>query len=214
MLAKFQLASFISKPFSGIHLSSRAASKLLWLLALVLIVALGVWVNHALAAAASTPTTASAMEPAVKLATGTLSLEGTGDAVDAVSAARLLPLWELLEQLDTSGSAAPQEITAVVEEIQLNMTAAQIKVIDAMKIEQSQPAAAPAAAVSSTKSSTQVASSVGDPMMGGDMPMDSGGPTSLGGSQSTTSGSKTSSATGSSAAIKQVIELLKSKVKS
>ncbi len=54
-----------------------------------------------------------------KLALGTLDLEDTDQAVNASEAARLLPLWELLNQLETSGSAAPAEIKAVLDQIQL-----------------------------------------------------------------------------------------------
>ncbi len=221
MPAKLQLPSVLSKPFRGVRLGANSVKKPLGVLLLVALVAAAAWA-HSTLAASSSPTTSSALAPALKLATGTLKLEGTDQAVDAQAAAKLLPLWELLEQLDTSGSAAPEEITAVVDEIQLNMTAAQVKAIDAMNIDPKQPGVAgsapTSATASSTKSSAQVTSAGGDPMMGGiagsGMPMDGGGPMPSSGSQTTASTTKTSSATPSSMLIKQVIHLLQSKVQS
>jgi len=220
MPAKLQFPSIIPKPFKGLHVKSKAASKPLWLLALATIIALAAWANTAWTSTRS-PTTATALAPALKLAIGTVKLEGTDQAVDSTAAAKLLPLWELLEQLDTSGYAAPEEITAVVEEIQLNMTSAQIKAISAMSIDQSQlgltGGAAPSTGTSSTQSSAQAASIANDPALGGvpgDAPIDGGGPMPSGGSQTTASGSKTSGTSASSAVIKQVIQTLQDKLHS
>jgi hypothetical protein len=74
------------------------------------------------------------LTPEAKLAIATLNLEGTPQAVDAAQAAKLLPLWELLVQLNASNSTAPQEIQAVVDQIRLAMTAAQLQAIDKMQI--------------------------------------------------------------------------------
>ncbi len=216
MTAKLESPLFIPKAIKGFHLTPRAARKSLWLLALAAVIAFAAWANTSLTAASS-PTVATAMVPGLKLAIGTLNLEGTGQAVDSAAAAKLLPLWELLEQLDTSGSAAPQEVTAVIEEIQLNMTSAQIQAINAMKIDQSQLLGTSAASTksSSTKTSTQAASAAVDPALGGDMaggaPMDGGGPMP-GTSQTSTSGSKASTASAAPAVIKQVIQLLQNKI--
>lgn len=205
------LTQRVSTPF---RLNTR---KIILTIAVAAVVASAAW-GFSLWNTAATPTTATALEPGIKLAVGTVSLEGTGQAVDAKSAAALLPLWELLQDLDTSGTAAPQEITAVIDEIRLNMTSAQIQAIDAMKIDAGQqgiPAASKASSASSSTSSSQASAVANDPALGGDMsgaPMDGGGPMPGSSSQSTTSGSKASSTTPSPAAIRQVIQLLKSKV--
>ena len=218
MPAKVHFPSFIFKPLSDLRSSFKSAQKPLWALVLIVVVALGAWANTAWTAASS-PTTATALTPALRLAIGTVNLEGTQLAVDSTAAATLLPLWELLEQLDTSGSAAPQEITAVVNEIQLDMSSEQIKAIDAMSIDQSQlgaPGSAASSVAISTGTSAQASAAANDPALGGDMtggaPMDGGGPMQSGQSQSTSSASKTSSAAASPAAIQEVIRLLKSKV--
>ncbi len=74
--------------------------------------------------------------PESKLALGTIKLEGTPQAVDAATAAKLLPLWQLLEQLNTSTSAAPQEVTAVLDQIRAAMSPSQVSAIDAMTFSQ------------------------------------------------------------------------------
>jgi hypothetical protein len=168
-------------------------------------------------AAASDPLT-----PALALAQGTINLEGTSQAVDARSAAQLLPLWELLEGLSTSGSAAPAEITAVIEEIQLNMTSAQIKAIDAMQLASGgSTGSAPSnksSANTTSSSAAQVAGADTGQIMGdmgaGAPPDGGGGPMISGTSQSSSSSSSKSSTTAAPAAIKQVIQLLQSKVQS
>ena len=76
------------------------------------------------------------LNPESKLALGTIKLEGTSQAVDPEMAANLLPLWQLLFQLNTSSSTAPQEVTAVVDQIQTTMTPAQIKTINGMQFTQ------------------------------------------------------------------------------
>jgi hypothetical protein len=74
------------------------------------------------------------LTPESKLAIGTLNLESTPQAVDAATAAKLLPLWQLLAQLDGSASTAPQEIQAVLDQIRATMTPAQVQAIDNMNI--------------------------------------------------------------------------------
>ena len=74
--------------------------------------------------------------PETKLALGTLKLEGTPQAVDKDTAAKLLPLWQLLQQLNTGTSTAPQETTAVLDQIQATMTSEQRQAIESMQITQ------------------------------------------------------------------------------
>lgn len=74
------------------------------------------------------------MTPAVELAVGTLRLEETSQAVDKKMAAQLLPYWQLIDELNASESTAPQEITAVVENIRAIMTTGQVQAIQNMKL--------------------------------------------------------------------------------
>jgi hypothetical protein len=74
------------------------------------------------------------LTPESRLAIGTLNLESTPQAVDPAMAAKLLPLWQLLAQLDGNASTAPQEIQAVVEQIRTTMSPAQVQAIDNMNI--------------------------------------------------------------------------------
>jgi hypothetical protein len=67
-----------------------------------------------------------------KLALGTLKLEGTELAVASEQAADLLPLWQVLNTLSASDSAAPDEIAAVTQQIQETMTSEQLTAIDKM----------------------------------------------------------------------------------
>ena len=67
-----------------------------------------------------------------KLAIGTLKLEGTDQTVASDQAADLLPLWQVLNNLSSSDTAAPEEVTAATEQIQETMTPEQLKAIDDM----------------------------------------------------------------------------------
>src|SRR5574341_1159313 len=77
---------------------------------------------------------ARSLTPEARLALGTLKLEGTPQAVDSALAAKLLPLWQLLAQLNGSSSTAPQEVTAVLDQIRATMTAEQVKTINNMQL--------------------------------------------------------------------------------
>ena len=76
------------------------------------------------------------LNPESKLALGTIKLEGTKQAVDSKMAASLVPLWQLLFQLNSSSSSAPQEVTAVVDQIKTTMTPDQINTINSMPLTQ------------------------------------------------------------------------------
>lgn len=69
---------------------------------------------------------------ATNLAVGTLKLENTDLAVAPDQAADLLPLWQVFNNLSSSDSAAPEEVTAVTEQIQETMTSEQLQAIDDM----------------------------------------------------------------------------------
>ena len=72
-----------------------------------------------------------------KLLIGTLKLDGTPQAVTAQQAAQLIPLWQLYASLETSSTAASQEVDATVQQIQSTMTAEQLQAIDSMNITRS-----------------------------------------------------------------------------
>jgi len=74
------------------------------------------------------------MTPELKLAVGTLKLENTPQAINAATAQKLIPLWQLMDQLNTSSTTAPQETAAVVSAIQQAMTPAQVSAIDSMNL--------------------------------------------------------------------------------
>ncbi|TES90408.1 MAG: hypothetical protein E3J88_04190 [Anaerolineales bacterium] len=65
---------------------------------------------------------------------GTLMLEKTEFAVTAVQAADLVPLWKLAKNLTTSGTAAQEEIQAVVNQIQNLMTGEQLEYLTKIEI--------------------------------------------------------------------------------
>jgi hypothetical protein len=71
---------------------------------------------------------------AESLVIGTLKLQGTSNALDAQTAAALIPLWQAYAQLTGSNTAAQAEIDAVVSQIQTTMTPAQLQAITAMKL--------------------------------------------------------------------------------
>jgi ABC-type Fe3+-hydroxamate transport system substrate-binding protein len=66
------------------------------------------------------------LSTATQLLVGTLKLEDTAQAVTAGQAKTLLPLWEMLQSLSTSSTAATEEINAVVDLIKGAMTADQM----------------------------------------------------------------------------------------
>ena len=173
---------------------------------------------------------ANSISSANELAIGILNLEGTSQAIDSKSAAQLLPLWQLLDELSVNASAAPEEIAAVVGSIQAGMTAEQINAIDKMQLTdlnvvlaaQGSGSANSTVAISagSTKSAQTSTGSAGQgtvltSTLGGPPPGEiTGGPGPSGNSQQNTSTSKSSSGTGTTSLIQQVIQLLQSKIQS
>ena len=69
-----------------------------------------------------------------QLAYGTLRLEGTGEAITADQAAKLLPLWQALQALDASTTTATEETAAVQAQVLSAMTPAQVSAIAAMRL--------------------------------------------------------------------------------
>ncbi len=71
-----------------------------------------------------------------QLLVGTFKLEDTDLAVSSDQAKQLLPLWQTLQSLSSSSTAASEEISAVVDQIKGTMTSSQMAKITAMKLTQ------------------------------------------------------------------------------
>ncbi len=69
-----------------------------------------------------------------QLAIGTLMLEETENAVTVEQAGELLPVWQMLQALQSSGTAAPAEIEAVLGQIQRAMTDEQLAAIKGIEL--------------------------------------------------------------------------------
>ena len=192
----------------------------------------------ALAACGSTqsPTATAAASTALseqgQLLVGTIKLESTSQAVSAAQAKELLPLWETLGSLASSGTAASQEVDAVVSQIKSTMTSAQLSNITAMNLTQQDLVAAATdtgtSMTASSTASTANASSVqsqanagapsgGNPPtdMSGGMPPSTGVQSSLqtqsGATQTVSSQSSGSTNQVSPALINALVELLQKK---
>jgi hypothetical protein len=70
----------------------------------------------------------------MQVALGTIKLDGTKNAVTAEQAKELLPLWETLQDLEGSDTAATQEKEALVSQIQESMTQEQTQAITALNL--------------------------------------------------------------------------------
>jgi len=77
---------------------------------------------------------AGELSPSMQVAIGTLRLDETENAVTAEQAQKLLPLWQTMQVLSESDTAAQQEIDALAEQIQETMTAEQRQAITDMNL--------------------------------------------------------------------------------
>lgn len=199
---------------------------------IVLVLALSACGSGPSSSASATATTTLSMEG--QLLVGTLKLESTSLAVSSTQAQNLLPLWETLQSLATSGTAATQEVDAVVSQIESTMSAEQISSITAMKLTQQDLAAAVmntgTASTSSSSASATNASSVqpqanagapgagnlggGNPPtdMGGSMPASTGAQSQTGTSQVVTGQPSGTTSQVSPALLNALVELLKKKI--
>ncbi len=75
-----------------------------------------------------------ALSPALQLVVGTLILEDTDLAVDAELAETLVPYWKLYITLTESDTTAPEELDAIINEIQLLMTPDQVNYIVGLEL--------------------------------------------------------------------------------
>lgn len=69
-----------------------------------------------------------------QLALGTIKLEDSSLALSADQSSALMPLWQALLALESSDTTAPEEMTAVQNQIILGMNAEQLKAIAAMQL--------------------------------------------------------------------------------
>jgi len=76
----------------------------------------------------------NALSPALQLAVGTLLLEETDLAVDADQAATLVPYWKLYVTLTESDTTAPEELNALINEIQILMIPDQVSYIAGLEL--------------------------------------------------------------------------------
>ena len=74
------------------------------------------------------------LSASMQVVIGTIKLDATDNTVSAAQAAELLPLWETLQDLYGSDTAANQEIDALLTQIQDTMTADQIQAITTMNL--------------------------------------------------------------------------------
>jgi hypothetical protein len=70
----------------------------------------------------------------VRLAIGTLKLEGTDQAVTSEQAAELLPLWKATNSLSDADNMTPQELEGLYKQIQRAMTPEQMQAIQSMDL--------------------------------------------------------------------------------
>jgi hypothetical protein len=80
--------------------------------------------------------TTGGLSVASQLLVGIYRLEDTANAVDADTAAALIPLWQVYRELMTNSVAASAEIDSVTDQIQSTLTPAQINAIQAMSLSQ------------------------------------------------------------------------------
>ncbi|MCJ7716936.1 MAG: hypothetical protein MUO54_10525 [Anaerolineales bacterium] len=78
----------------------------------------------------------NALSPALQLVVGTLMLEDTGLVVDIELAATLVPYWKLYITLTESDTTAPEELDALINEIQEIMSPDQINYIAGLELTQ------------------------------------------------------------------------------
>ena len=74
------------------------------------------------------------LSASMQIAIGTLKLDGMDNAVTSEQAAELLPLWETMQVLENSDTAAKEEIEALSTQIQETMTKEQMQAITAMNL--------------------------------------------------------------------------------
>ncbi len=114
---------------------NKSTSLIILTLALILTACSGSASNAASPATGTqSGASAGALSAPLQVAIGTLKLDKTANEVTTGQAAELLPLWETLQVLDTSDTAANQERDALIAQIQETMTQDQLQTITAMNL--------------------------------------------------------------------------------
>ncbi len=160
-----------------------------------------------------------------ELIVGTLKLEGSDQAITSQQASQLLPLWQAMKYLNSSDTAAPQEVDALVDQIKGTLTSKQLQAIADMKltqqdvseIEQGQDIASNSQQQNSSSQSQSNGGGFGPPE--GDLGIGLLGGGTLGTGQSVNSSQTTTVQTGASNQVPSVlidslIEFLKKKAES
>ncbi len=75
----------------------------------------------------------NAISPAQQLILGTMNLQGNL-AITPDEATKLVPLWEAYQTLNTSNTAAPQELQATLVQVEQTMSPDQVQAIVSMKL--------------------------------------------------------------------------------
>ena len=108
---------------------------LLSVFALILTACGGNAVNAAgLASGTQAGPAAGELSVPLQVAIGTIKLDKTTNAVTKDQAIKLLPLWETMQQLETSDTAAAEEKAALATQIQETMTQNQMQAITALNL--------------------------------------------------------------------------------
>ncbi len=125
------------------------------------------------------------MSTLTKLLLGTFKLEGTAQAVSAQQAQALVPLWQAVNSLSQSDTAADAEMTALEQQIQGTFTAEQLSAIEALNLTpadlQSVMADQGITFGSGANATPQASGTSGGPFPGGDGGFPGGGPGGDGG---------------------------------
>jgi hypothetical protein len=120
------------------------------------------------------PTASTELSQEGILLVGTLKLESTDLAVTSDQAEKLIPLWDTLSSLESGGTAAGQEVKAVINQIEGVMSAEQMSSITAMNLTRQDLAAAMLNTGATTKISTAGSSTSSNAVQ---FPTDGGAPT-------------------------------------
>jgi hypothetical protein len=112
------------------------ASVILLLLLTLILTACSGNASGAAGPAANAPGSGAAggLSAPIQVALGTIKLDETTNAVTAEQARELLPLWETLQVLESSDTAATKEKEALVGQIQETMTSEQTQAITALNL--------------------------------------------------------------------------------
>jgi hypothetical protein len=110
--------------------------KTIIIISMLAIVSILVACGKTAAATQTTTGSSNALSAQTELLVGTFKLEDTDLAVTSEQAKQLLPLWQTLQSLSNSGTAATEETDAIVNQIKGSMTAEQMTKITEMKLTQ------------------------------------------------------------------------------